>query len=57
MLLRRILNKVTRPATPRQAMPAWLRQLGVVGFLFFLVKGLLWLLLPALLVAWRWVKG
>jgi hypothetical protein len=26
------------------------RRLGAAGFLFFLVKGLLWLLVPALLV-------
>lgn len=29
--------------------PAWLRRLGVGGFLFFLVKGLLWLTVPAML--------
>lgn len=29
--------------------PAWLGRLGVVGFLFFLVKGLLWLAIPALI--------
>ncbi len=28
----------------------WLRRVGVAGFVFFLVKGLLWLLLPLLLV-------
>lgn len=28
----------------------WLKRLGVVGFLFFLVKGLLWLLVPGMLV-------
>ena len=28
----------------------WLRRVGVAGFLFFLVKGLLWLLVPALLM-------
>lgn len=32
-------------------------RLGVVGFLFFLVKGLLWLLVPVLLVAWGWFKA
>ena len=25
----------------------WIKRLGFVGFLFFLVKGLLWLLVPA----------
>jgi len=27
----------------------WLKRLGVCGFLFFLLKGLLWLIIPALL--------
>jgi len=30
----------------------FVKRLGVVGFLFFLVKGLLWLLVPALLAIW-----
>ena len=28
----------------------WIKRLGLWGFLFFLVKGLLWLLVPALAV-------
>lgn len=28
----------------------WLKRVGFAGFMFFLVKGLLWLLIPALLV-------
>jgi hypothetical protein len=28
----------------------WLQRIGVAGFLFFLIKGLLWLTVPALLV-------
>lgn len=31
----------------------WFARFGVLGFLFFLVKGLLWLAIPAVLVAWR----
>jgi hypothetical protein len=27
----------------------WLKRLGVAGFVFFLLKGLLWLLVPSLL--------
>jgi hypothetical protein len=27
----------------------WLKRLGWVGFLFFLIKGLLWLLIPFLI--------
>ena len=26
----------------------WIKRLGFLGFLFFLVKGLLWLIVPAL---------
>lgn len=29
--------------------PAWLKRLGAGGLLFFLIKGLLWLLVPAFL--------
>jgi len=28
----------------------WLKRFGVAGFLFFLIKGLLWLTVPVLLV-------
>lgn len=34
---------------PPRLPPAWLKRLGVGGFLFFLVKGLLWLMVPAFL--------
>jgi hypothetical protein len=27
----------------------WIKRLGIAGFLFFLIKGLLWLLVPALI--------
>jgi hypothetical protein len=27
----------------------WMKRFGVAGFLFFLIKGLLWLLVPTLL--------
>lgn len=37
----------------RCPLPPWLRRLGLVGFLFFLIKGLLWLLVPAIL----WLLG
>jgi hypothetical protein len=42
------------PGTRR---PRWgrLRALGMWGFLFFLVKGLLWLAVPAVIAAWRWM--
>lgn len=43
--------------TPSARMPPkrlrhWLERIGVLGFAFFLVKGLLWLTVPALLAYW-----
>ena len=32
------------------------RRLGALGFLFFLVKGLLWLSAPVLFLVWQWLK-
>ena len=37
------------PAARKGACPMWLRRLGVAGFIFFLVKGLLWLTVPVLI--------
>ena len=34
-----------------------LGRIGTVGFAFFLIKGLLWLVAPALLVWWRSHNG
>lgn len=34
-------------------MKALLRRIGIAGFLFFLVKGLLWLTVPGLLVVFN----
>lgn len=36
---------------------SWLRRIGVAGFLFFLIKGLLWLTVPAAIAAWRGWAG
>ena len=40
------MQSTLRPRVP--APPAWLRRLGLDGFIFFLVKGLAWLTLPYL---------
>lgn len=34
---------------PLPSGPPWLKRLGAGGFLFFLIKGLLWMLAPAFL--------
>lgn len=34
-----------------------LKQAGVLVFLFFLIKGLLWLIVPALLIYWGFDAG
>ena len=38
------------------ARATWLRRAGAAGFAFFLVKGLLWLAVPAFLAALQWVE-
>jgi hypothetical protein len=42
---------------PREKNMRLMSRLGVAGFLFFLLKGLLWLLTPVLLLAWGWFKA
>jgi hypothetical protein len=32
----------------------WIKRFGVAGFMFFLIKGLLWLIIPALVAYWAW---
>jgi hypothetical protein len=32
----------------------WLKRFGVAGFLFFFIKGMLWLIVPALLAYFAW---
>ena len=34
-------------------MQNWTKQVGLAGFIFFLVKGLLWLAVPLALAMWR----
>ena len=33
-------------------LPKWGRRLGAAAFLFFLIKGLMWLIVPAVLAWW-----
>ena len=42
------------PTVASDAHPAltWVRRLGVAGFLFFLIKGLAWLIVPSVLAWW-----
>lgn len=35
----------------------WWQRLGFLGFCFFLIKGLLWLIVPALVIWWRSIAG
>lgn len=43
--MKQLGGALTQPKPP----PVWLKRLGVGGFLFFLIKGALWLMVPALL--------
>ena len=36
----------------RCPLPKWTRRLGAAAFLFFLIKGLMWLIVPAVVVWW-----
>ena len=38
----------------RCPVPTWWRRLGAAAFLFFLIKGLLWLAVPALVALGVW---
>lgn len=37
------------PHKQRGKLTMWFKRMGLVGFLFFLIKGLLWLLIPFLI--------
>ena len=38
---------------PKSGVTRWFARIGLAGFVFFLVKGLLWLAVPALIVAFK----
>lgn len=42
------------PMRGSRARAAWWRRLGIAGFAFFLVKGLFWLVAPALVYLLGW---
>lgn len=37
-----------------EKLKTWVKRFGFWGFMFFLVKGLLWLLIPAVLAVLAW---
>jgi hypothetical protein len=37
------------PKKERNKMVLWFKRIGILGFLFFLIKGLLWLIIPYLI--------
>ncbi len=32
----------------------WIKRFGLAGFMFFLIKGLMWLIVPALIAYFAW---
>ena len=42
-----ILSMQDEPKKRRCPAKTWVKRFGAAGFVFFLIKGLLWLLLPA----------
>lgn len=53
-------HRPTEPtAAPRASGPGlyarWGKRVGVVGFWFFFIKGLLWLIIPGAIAVWAWL--
>jgi hypothetical protein len=48
------LKRLFTKTAPAECPHPWLKRLGIASFLFFLLKGLAWLLLPAL---WYYFGG
>ena len=44
-----LIGRLAYACRKSMRVPNWIKRLGFAGFLFFLVKGLLWLLIPALI--------
>jgi hypothetical protein len=42
-------NKEQEPEKTTGVLARWVKRFGVAGFLFFLIKGLLWLIIPGLI--------
>jgi hypothetical protein len=42
------------PQQERKSVAKLIKRFGVAGFLFFLIKGLLWLIIPALAAYFAW---
>ena len=40
--------------TQKSSPVKWIKRFGVAGFLFFFIKGLLWLIIPALAAYFAW---
>jgi len=40
----------TECSTQTKGFAKWIKRFGVAGFLFFFIKGLLWLIVPAVLI-------
>lgn len=38
----------------RSVIKKWIKRFGFVGFMFFLIKGLLWLIVPAAIAYFAW---
>jgi hypothetical protein len=44
--------EATPSTTPKGRLARWIARFGVAGFLFFLIKGLAWLIVPAAIAAY-----
>ena len=51
------LNCAAGGIVPTTERCGWLKHLGVGAFMFFAIKGLLWLLIPLGLICWRYLSN
>lgn len=42
------------PEKNKSRLSRWIKRFGFAGFMFFLIKGLLWLIVPALVAYLAW---
>jgi hypothetical protein len=55
MMQERPLDQKKLQKDEKKSSGGWVKRLGFAGFMFFLIKGLLWLIIPALATYFAWL--
>lgn len=48
------MNEMQELPQKEKPIARWIKRFGFAGFMFFLIKGLLWLIVPFLLAYFAW---